>query len=309
MFIRYGGDRIKQKLFLSVLLLFGVALLLNVNSVSAANATGIHTSPKVVAVDPANNAIIQKSQNIKVKFNESIKSGNNYIELKQGKVIISTKKTISGNTLTITPSTKLATNYKYTLLLHSGSVTSLTGDKVASYTSSFTVSQLTLAQMKDGLKRTQAFYNTHYRLPHYVSYGTTKIPIATFQKIIATQGLKINTTKAVASSNSDIDSAVATIMKGASKYGYSHSASTAEAMERIGAGDCWAMSDYLYKKMKAAGLHARIKQYATAYSSNHESVQYLKNGTWVNAPYRTYFSTNLFNNTSGVNYGTTIKQC
>jgi len=292
-----------------VLLLFGVALLLNVNSVSATNVTGIHSSPKVVAVDPANNAIIQKSQSIKVKFNESIKSGNNYVELKQGKVIISTKKTISGNTLTITPSTKLATNYKYSLLLHSGSVTSLNGDKIASYTTSFTVSQLTLAQMKDGLKRTQTFYNTHNRLPHYVSYGTTKIPIVTFQKIIATQGLKINTTTAVASSNSNIDSSVATIMKGASKYGYSHSASTAEAMVRNGAGDCWAMSDYLYKKMKAAGIHVRIKQYATAYSSNHRSVQYLKNGTWVNAPYRTYFSTNMFNNTSGVNYGSVIQQC
>jgi len=309
MFIRYGGDRIKQKLFLSVLLLFGIALLLNVNSVSATNVTGIQSSPKVVAVDPANNAIIQKSQSIKIKFNESIKSGNNFVELKHGNVIISTKKTVSGNTLTITPSTKLATNYKYSLILHSGSVTSLNGDKVACYTTNFTVSQLTLAQMKDGLKRSQAFYNTNYRLPNYVSFGTTKIPIATFQKIIATQGLKINTTTAVASSNSDIDSSVATIMKGASKYSYSHSASTAEAMVRIGGGDCWAMSDYLYKKMKAAGIHAKIVQYATAYSSNHRSVQYLENGKWVNAPYRTYFSTNLFNNTSGVNYGTVIAKC
>jgi len=280
-----------------------------VNSVSAANVTGIHSSPKVVAVDPANNTIIQKSQSIKIKFNESIKSGNNYVELKHGNVVISTKKTISGNTLTITPSTTLATNYKYSLILHSGSVTSLTGDKVALYTTSFTVSQLTLAQIKDGLKRTQVFYNTNDRLPHYVSYGTTKVPIATFQKIIATQGLKINTTTSVKSSNSDIDSAVATIMKSASKYGYSHSASTAEAMESIGAGDCWAMSDYLYKKMKAAGIHARILQYGTAYSSRHRSVQYLENGKWVNAPYRTYFSTNLFNNTSGVSDGTVIQKC
>ncbi|UTB31616.1 MAG: Ig-like domain-containing protein [Methanobacterium sp. ERen5] len=305
--IRYGGDRIKQKLFLSVLLLFGIALLLNVNSVSAANATGIHTSPKVVAVDPANNAIIQKSQNIKVKFNESIKSGNNYVELKHGNVLISTKKSVNGNTLTITPSTTLSTNYKYTLILHSGSVTSITGDKIGAYTTSFTVSQLTLAQMKDGLKRAQSFYNTNYRLPNYVSYGDTKISITTFQKIIATQGLKINTTTTVKSSNSDIDSSVATIMKGASKYSYSHSASTAEAMERNGAGDCWAMSDYLYKKMRAAGIHARIIEYPTAYASNHRSVQYKENGQWVNAPYRTYFSTNMFNNTQS--YGRIKAQC
>ena len=297
MFIGYGGDRIKQKLFLSVLLIFGVALLLNVNSASATNVTGIQSSPKVVAVDPANNAIIQKSQTIKVKFNETIKSGNKYIELKHGNVVISTKKTISGNTLSITPSTTLASGYKYTLIIHTGSVTDTSGNKVASYTSNFTVSPLTLAQMKDGLKRSQSFYNTNFRLPNYVRYGTTKIPITTFQKIIATQGLKIKTSSSTLASNSAIDSSVAQIMKGASKYGYSHSASTAEAMERNGAGDCWAMSDYLYKKMRAAGIHARIIEYATSYSSNHRSVQYLKNNTWVNAPYRTYFSTNLFNNT------------
>ena len=68
------------------------------------------------------------------------------------------------------------------------------------------------------------------------------------------------------------------IMKGAAKkYGYSHSASTAAAMERIGAGDCWAMSDYLYTKMTAAHMHARIIQYPTAYSSRHERNQYNTN--------------------------------
>ena len=305
-FIGNGGDRIKQKLFLSVLLLFGIALLLNVNSASATNVTGINSTPKVVAVDPANNAIIPKSQTIKVKYNETIQAGNKFIELKQGKVVISTKKTINGNTLTITPSTSLTSGYKYTLIIHSGSLKDIAGNNLSCYTSSFTVSPLTLAQMKDGLKRAQTFYNTNYRLPNYISYGTTKIPITTFQKIIATQGLKINTTTSMASC-SDIDSSVAQIMKGASKYSYSHSASTAEAMERIGAGDCWAMSDYLYKKMRAAGIHSRIIQYSTAYSSRHRSVQYLENGSWVNAPYRTYFSTNMFNNTQSS--GTVIEKC
>jgi hypothetical protein len=50
---------------------------------------------------------------------------------------------------------------------------------------------LTAAQIKDGYTRTQKFYNSNYRLPNYVSYGTKKIPIATFQKILATQNLKI----------------------------------------------------------------------------------------------------------------------
>ncbi len=50
---------------------------------------------------------------------------------------------------------------------------------------------LTAAQIKDGYQRAQKFYNTNYRLPNYISYGTKKIPIATFQKILATQNLKI----------------------------------------------------------------------------------------------------------------------
>jgi hypothetical protein len=153
--------------------------------------------------------------------------------------------------------------------------------------------------MKDGQNRAQTFFNNNQRLPNYVSYGSTNIPIAQFQTIIATQGLKINTK--ITNPNASLDS----IMKGAAKYGYSHSASTAAAMERIGAGDCWAMSDYLYTKMTAAHMHARIIQYPTAYSANHESVQYLQNNTWVNAPYRTYFSTDMFNNTQS--YGTVIR--
>jgi predicted double-glycine peptidase len=52
---------------------------------------------------------------------------------------------------------------------------------------------LSLAQIKDGLNRAQNYYINKDRLPNYVSYGTRKIPIATFQKILSSQGLKIDT--------------------------------------------------------------------------------------------------------------------
>ena len=97
--------------------------------------------------------------------------------------------------------------------------------------------------------------------------------MAEFQKIIATQGLKITKPKVTVSALSNAN--LAAIMRSAAKYGYSGAAHTAAAMERIGAGDCWAMSDYLYKHMAAAGMKARIIQYATSYSSRHRSVQYL----------------------------------
>ena len=50
-----------------------------------------------------------------------------------------------------------------------------------------------MAQLKDGTSRVQAFFNANNRLPTFVSFGTRHIPIATFIKNIATQGLKINT--------------------------------------------------------------------------------------------------------------------
>jgi uncharacterized membrane protein len=50
---------------------------------------------------------------------------------------------------------------------------------------------LTLAQIKDGQYRAQRFYCTYNRLPNYVSYGTTKIPITTFKQILSANGFKL----------------------------------------------------------------------------------------------------------------------
>ncbi len=283
-----------------MLLIFGLALILNVGtSAAAVSGTAIHTGPTVTTIDPTNNTIITKSQSIKIKYNTTIKTRSPWIELKNGKTVISTKYSINGSSLCITPTTTLITGIKYTLSIHTNSVSDSTGNGNSLYSTSFTLSPITLAQMKDGQKRVQTFFNNNQRLPNYVNYGSTNIPIAQFQKIIATQGLKINTT--ITNPNVSLSS----IMKGAAKYGYSHSASTAAAMERIGAGDCWAMSDYLYTKMTAAHMHARIIQYPTAYSSRHESVQYKQNGVWVNAPYRSYGLNSMFNNTKS--NGTVIR--
>jgi hypothetical protein len=285
-----------------VLLIFGLALIINVSTSAAAtvtNGTAAHTGPKVIRADPVNNTIITKSQTIKVKFNTTIKTRSPWIELKNDNTVISTKYYINDSTLCITPTTTLATGIKYALTIHTNSISDLTGNGNSLYYTSFTVSPITLAQMKDSQNRAQTFFNKNQRLPNYVNYGSTKIPIAQFQKIIATQGLKINT-KII-----NPNASLASIMKGAAKYGYSHSASTAAAMERIGAGDCWAMSDYLYTKMTAAHMQARIIQYPTAYSANRRSVQYKQNGVWVNAPYRSYGLNSMFNNTQ--NTGTVIR--
>ena len=74
----------------------------------------------------------------------------------------------------------------------SGSTNGTVKSTATTTTNNTLVSGLTSAQIKDGYTRAQNFYNINHRLPNYVSYGTRKIMIADFQKILTTQGLKIN---------------------------------------------------------------------------------------------------------------------
>jgi hypothetical protein len=53
-----------------------------------------------------------------------------------------------------------------------------------------------------------------------------------------------------------------------------------------GTGDCWTNSDILYNQLVKKGNKARIIQYATSMSSRHRSVQYYKDGKWVNYDYK-----------------------
>ena len=97
--------------------------------------------PTVKSIDPANNAFINViSKVITVTFSEPVKVGNGYIELKNSSgTAVPFTKTISGNTLTITPTGLLSSGIKYTVIVHTGSVTDLAGNPVALYSSSFTV--------------------------------------------------------------------------------------------------------------------------------------------------------------------------
>ena len=106
-------------------MLFGIALLLNVSTSAAAtatNGTAVHTGPKVVSVNPANNAIVLKSQTVKVTFNSTIKAQSPWIELKNGNTVVPTKYSINGSTLSVIPTTTLATGIRYTLSIHTNSI-------------------------------------------------------------------------------------------------------------------------------------------------------------------------------------------
>jgi PKD repeat protein len=100
----------------------------------------VGTSPNIQTIDPANYAVnIASDKVITVTFNEAIKAGNLNIQLKTSNgTLMPTTKSISGNLLTITPTSALA-EARYMLLIYAGSVTDLAGNLIAAKTSSFSV--------------------------------------------------------------------------------------------------------------------------------------------------------------------------
>jgi methionine-rich copper-binding protein CopC len=108
---------------------------------SALSKTPVNTAPTVKSTDPVNNAVnIPTNKVIKINFSEAIKFGtSSWIELKtsSGKAISFTK-TITGSTLIITPTTKLAKGTTYTVIIHTNSITDLLGKGLATpYTTKF----------------------------------------------------------------------------------------------------------------------------------------------------------------------------
>jgi len=77
-----------------------------------------------------------------ITFNEPIKAGNIWIELKNSaKAGIPFTETIYGNTITITPSTLLSKGVKYIVTIHTGSVTDLAGNPVSLFSIIFTTTK------------------------------------------------------------------------------------------------------------------------------------------------------------------------
>ncbi len=99
----------------------------------------VGTSSIIISSDPADKALnVVTSKTITVKFSETIKRGNFWIELMSNGTSIDINKTINGNVLTITSLTPLSPNTKYYLTLHTGSITDLAVNPFKLKTISFT---------------------------------------------------------------------------------------------------------------------------------------------------------------------------
>jgi transglutaminase-like putative cysteine protease len=195
-------------------------------------------------------------------------------------------------------------------MVSKASVNSTTKSKINSTMaagSPVTVNGLTLTQLKDGISRAQAFYKKTGRLPNYITYGTRKIPIATFKKNIASQGLKITTTSATKTKiNTSSVSALAASLKAGSTSQYNTAVKIFNWVRdninysfyynsKYGAagtlnkrlGNCCDTSNLIVALARSAGIQARYLHGTCKFSSGnwygHVWAQLYVNGKWVNA--------------------------
>ncbi len=169
------------------------------------------------------------------------------------------------------------------------------------------VNGLNVAQLKDGISRVQAYYALNGKLPAYVYFGTRKIPLATFEQNIATQGLKI-TVKAVAKPDTSSVAALAKSLKGSTPYitavnlfnwvrdniGYTFYYNTkygaAGTLSHM-TGNCCDTANLLIALARADGITSRYVHGYCNFSSGwygHVWAQLYVNGKWYNADGTSY---------------------
>jgi Pseudomurein-binding repeat len=311
-----GGGKIKYKIIVPVLVLFSLALFINVSDVSATNST----DPQLTTSSPQSKAI---PVNPKVTFT---KTQINYASANVKKYVETNNKlpsyvTISNTKVTMPQFMMLMTDNLAAIKKGSSNPIVLKTVKCpTSPSQSIKSGTLTKTEFLSIANKIDVSINANGKAPSYIwtSLGKMRFEsmVYTYSKILnfcKTNNRLPNTVSvnpwSTSKTSEGSPSTVSQILKTAAKYGYSSAAHDAAGLISHGSGDCWAMSDYLFKKFKAAKIKSRIVQYATEYSSNHRSVQLYKNGTWVDVPYRGYGFNSMFNNTSGSKYGSVIAIC
>ena len=86
-------------------------------------------------------------------------------------------------------------------------------------------------------------------------------------------------------SSSKIDEIIKQITEEISQFSYSSSCSDGKCIKSGKKGDCWALSDYIYNRLKDRGISAKIHQYKTGSSNQHRQVKYKVGKNWVMFPY------------------------
>jgi Transglutaminase-like enzymes, putative cysteine proteases len=232
------------------------------------------TAPTIKNTDPKNTATnIAANKTIKVTFSESIKKGTKSIELKttSGKSVAFTTS-INGNTLTIKPKSNLDRGV-YTLIVHSGSVTDLSGNKYV-YTGSTTF----------------ATYSTSLAAYSTKTTSLQKYLVSTANCQVTNSKIKALAAKLTKGKTTTYSKAKAIYNWVRNKLGYSFYYNT-----KYGAvgtlskmtGNCVDTAHLLIALERAAGIPARYEHVKAKFSSGnwygHVIAQVYVNGKWYNA--------------------------
>jgi uncharacterized protein YjfI (DUF2170 family) len=324
-FFKQGGGRINRKLLLSVLIFFSLALVLNVSASSAASVNQTNMSTNAISSNNVNDNISSSNyatDKVKSTVNTSVKiASTNATKIKINSTMAAGEPIlVNGLTLTQLKDGVSRTQTFFNTYKRLPNYVSFGTRQIAIATfqkniatqglkiNTVIVNGLTVAQMKDGISRAQTFYSKYGRLPFYISFGTRQIAIATFQKNIATQGLKINTvsvnpkpvidTSSVAAlakslttgSTSTYDSAVSLFNWVRNNISYSFYYNTkygAAGTLKYRTANCCDYSNLLVALARSAGITARYVHGTCQFSSGtwygHVWTQLYVNGKWYNA--------------------------
>jgi hypothetical protein len=245
----HGGGIINRKLSLAVISLLTISLFINVSDVSAANTT-FNTSD-----------IIKSSETVK-----------NYVETKNN---VPCKVTVGKKNVT-------TTQYLYLLTstvgkINKSSTTPVTLKNVSKPTNpseSITSGTLTKNEYLQLATKITTFIDKYGRVPNYVStsLGTIRYEnlVYTYSKVLTfyktnkrlpnTVSVKPWTTSegTINANSSNVQSIIDCIGSKEAQYEDIQGQSSPTVMEKVGYGDCWADSGWLYNKLSAAGVAVRI---------------------------------------------------
>ncbi|MGB9845223.1 pseudomurein-binding repeat-containing protein [Methanothermobacter tenebrarum] len=299
--IGYGGGKIKRKWIFPMLLLLGIALVLNVSDVSAATSNNSTTLDSQVTSQVSSqitytpNEVNDAATKVK-NFCDANHKLPNYVTIKNEQVtmpqflyllttdVVQTSQgsaaaiplkdvqaplnsngTTRGGTLTKKEYTNLALNIK--------SIVDSTGRAPGNVSTS--IGQIKYETLIYIFSKIMDFQKTNKRLPNYVTVpstisgnggnGTTTFGNGQLNGLQGIEGLQI-LAKYI---NKNLNH----------QYG---AATTAEGVERTGLGDCWGLSAWTAKVLHDNGYTVRIVQGASVEASNHRWVQVSINGKWIN---------------------------
>ncbi len=261
--------------------LLALVLFVNVSAVSAASTTTVDA-----------NSIIKSSSTVK-----------NYVE---------TKKTVPS---TVTVGTKKVTSEQYMYLLASTvtnlnkntkkSVTVKTVSKAPKPVENVKTGTLSKSEYIKLAGKITAFVNTNGRLPNFISTSKgTMNPnnlIYTYSKIVAfyktnnrlPNTVSVKSWSSISKTSSEGAPSGSVQAKIDATYERAQGNSNPTTMEKIGWGDCWASSSWLYNKLSAVGVKVRIVQCSGGSYPLHRWAQINTGNGWVTWNYAKYNSQHI----------------